>query len=456
MNFNPIDIRDQEANGADHLGTSRSEHTGSSDVMKGSYWNLITKKALSTIHLISFVLAIYFAFAHLHLHSTIHIALNISPIDPTLSISISSPLLAFTSVTAVAYVALAIHKAINKEKIDQESSELLGEIAGSSTDLQGLTRHSLHIKGRSSEPTEEEIKAAWEKAESRIAVKYPQLRDKMKKVTFSPRGGDRKIKLKGYWGFKHKDLPTVILFHGTGGNISSMSRWAEYYYDKLGYNFLMVEYRGYGVSGGIASGPNQELESYLDAEAALKFVLDKGISKDRILTHGYSLGGSYAASLGKFFDIKTVILDHTFTTYAEVASNIIGGALSPASVERIIKKSFRKKTMLARTGMNGAKGLETDGWNNIKKVKDMEGKIFIIQGKTDGLMKRKFGMQMILANYKDTDDWRTCENRMVTIDGGHSAMKNFFKDGRAQYKHLQYLEAQGLETKDLKDSLNKL
>lgn len=70
-----------------------------------------------------------------------------------------------------------------------------------------------------------------------------------------------------------------------------MIPWGEFYKTR-GLNVLLVEYRGYGLSEGAAGGVNQEMEAYLDAEAALKFVLSQGVVKNKILAHGYSLGVS--------------------------------------------------------------------------------------------------------------------------------------------------------------------
>ncbi len=47
--------------------------------------------------------------------------------------------------------------------------------------------------------------------------------------------------------------PTIAFFHGNAGNIGQRLSNAHYFYNHCGCNILLVEYRGYGMSEGVAS-----------------------------------------------------------------------------------------------------------------------------------------------------------------------------------------------------------
>jgi alpha/beta superfamily hydrolase len=89
---------------------------------------------------------------------------------------------------------------------------------------------------------------------------------------------------------------TVILyFHGTRDNM-------DYYWNrtkllanvggKNRFGVMTIDYRGYGMS----SGKPTESGMYADAEAALKWLHDNGLSGDRLVIYGFSLGTAAATN----------------------------------------------------------------------------------------------------------------------------------------------------------------
>ncbi len=251
-------------------------------------------------------------------------------------------------------------------------------------------------------------------------------------VTFEARDG---VKLSGYW-HENDDLlnaPAVILFHGNNGDARMMLDWGDYY-KNLGFSVLMVEYRGYALSEGVAGGPNQELEAYLDAEASLQFILSKEIPKKNILVHGFSLGGAYAAALGYFYGVEHIILDHTFTTLGSICAKWFPFA----SWDNRIASSYVRDTMNKHPQIPGAQDLATDGFNTLSKVQKMNGKVFVICGKNDRMMPARFAEEIMQARYPD--NLNTRQNSFVMLEGGHNYPFNLFEGNEeAIQKHWAFL-----------------
>ena len=108
---------------------------------------------------------------------------------------------------------------------------------------------------------------------------------------------------------------TLLFFHGNGGNISHCLD-SLLIFHRLGLSVLIVDYRGYGLSTGEPSVNG----THLDADAAWDWLLrEKGLTPDRIIIHGRSLGGGVAAHLGARVNPRGLILESTFTCLRDVA-----------------------------------------------------------------------------------------------------------------------------------------
>ena len=98
------------------------------------------------------------------------------------------------------------------------------------------------------------------------------------------------VPLSAWWyeaGMRDGGAPPMILFlHGNAGDISHRTPIAE---GLLGENLsvLLLEYRGYGSSGGKPS----EDGFHLDARAGRDFLLGRGGGHGRIVVMGRSMGG---------------------------------------------------------------------------------------------------------------------------------------------------------------------
>ncbi|KAI0036346.1 alpha/beta-hydrolase [Vararia minispora EC-137] len=107
--------------------------------------------------------------------------------------------------------------------------------------------------------------------------------------------------------------PTVIMFHGNGGNHGHRIPLARIFYLKMRCNVLMPSYHGYGLSEGTPS----EKGLQMDAQTALDYVLqDEMLGKTTVIIYGQSIGGAVAIDLASKnpHAISALILENTFTS----------------------------------------------------------------------------------------------------------------------------------------------
>ena len=113
----------------------------------------------------------------------------------------------------------------------------------------------------------------------------------------------------------------VVFFHGNGQNLTAqfpMASWLRHF----GFDVLMFDYRGYGVSEG---SPNPE-GTVKDGRAILRMAKDRA-GKRPIIAFGQSLGG--AILLRSLSDLhgavmpRMILLDSTFLSYREVGVKVL-------------------------------------------------------------------------------------------------------------------------------------
>jgi fermentation-respiration switch protein FrsA (DUF1100 family) len=125
---------------------------------------------------------------------------------------------------------------------------------------------------------------------------------------------DDNLQLKGWYIPREKSKFTVLFCHGNGGNMMHCLDSINIFYN-LGLNCFIFDYRGYGHSQG---KPSEE-GTYFDVEAAYKWLTkEKKISPNNIIVFGRSLGGSIAAHLASKVQARALIVESTFTSYADI------------------------------------------------------------------------------------------------------------------------------------------
>lgn len=126
------------------------------------------------------------------------------------------------------------------------------------------------------------------------------------------------VRLDG-WFLPHDEArASLLFFHGNAGNISHRLDSLALFH-QLGLAVLIIDYRGYGRSGGEPS----EAGLYWDAEAAWQYLtLERQIPPERILLFGRSLGGAVAGYLATQHQALGVVLESTFTSAPDLASDL--------------------------------------------------------------------------------------------------------------------------------------
>jgi hypothetical protein len=108
--------------------------------------------------------------------------------------------------------------------------------------------------------------------------------------------------------------PVVLFLHGNAGNISHrLDKLAVLH--GLGADVLLLDYRGFGASGG---APTEE-GLYRDADAAYDWLLARGVSTDDLVLYGESLGGTVAVDLAARRPAGELVLESTPSSILGVA-----------------------------------------------------------------------------------------------------------------------------------------
>ena len=126
------------------------------------------------------------------------------------------------------------------------------------------------------------------------------------------RAGDRTVQLHGWWIPAQQERGVVLYLHGNGSNIGANVAQAARFHE-LNLSVLLIDYRGYGQSGG---GFPNEASVYQDAEAAWSYLVgQQGISPKKIVLYGHSLGGAIAINLAlQHPEAAGLIVQSSFTS----------------------------------------------------------------------------------------------------------------------------------------------
>lgn len=134
-------------------------------------------------------------------------------------------------------------------------------------------------------------------------------------VSFTTADG---VTLHGWFVPAPSPRATLLFFHGNAGNISHRLE-SLLIFHRLGISVFIVDYRGYGRSGGEPT----EQGTYQDAVASWRYLTeDRGISAGDIIVFGRSLGGAVAAWLAAQVHPAALIVESSFTSVPDLAAKI--------------------------------------------------------------------------------------------------------------------------------------
>ena len=109
------------------------------------------------------------------------------------------------------------------------------------------------------------------------------------------------------------DYKTILFLHGNAGSLEDRI-YKLNFLGNLDVNFLIIAWRGYSGS----SGKPSEFGLYQDAKSALNWLNSKGITDDKIVLYGESLGTSVAIEVGQNRDFAGIILEAPFTSMIDI------------------------------------------------------------------------------------------------------------------------------------------
>jgi uncharacterized protein len=109
----------------------------------------------------------------------------------------------------------------------------------------------------------------------------------------------------------------MLVCHGNAGDIGDRLDTCAALL-ATGTSVLLFDYRGYGRSGG---RPSEE-GTYRDAEAAHKWLRQRGVAGTNIIAFGESLGGGVAAELAARQAVGGLVLQSTFTSIPDIGAEL--------------------------------------------------------------------------------------------------------------------------------------
>ena len=105
----------------------------------------------------------------------------------------------------------------------------------------------------------------------------------------------------------------IFYLHGNAGSLSSWGNVAETY-TELNYDVFILDYRGYGKSGGSISSQNQ---FYQDIQIVYN-ELNKNYSEENIIVLGYSIGTGPASKLASGNNPELLILQAPYFSLTDM------------------------------------------------------------------------------------------------------------------------------------------
>lgn len=151
----------------------------------------------------------------------------------------------------------------------------------------------------------------WPDHTARVAPSYYPMLAGVEEVELKTPDG---LKVYAWYAPAPDGRPTVAIFHGNGGSLRSQ-RYRLAYFKDAGMGVLLLAYRGYAGSDG---SPSEE-GLYTDARAALDWLGAQGVSGDRIVLYGQSLGSGVATKMASERHVALVVLESPYTSTVDVA-----------------------------------------------------------------------------------------------------------------------------------------
>jgi uncharacterized protein len=172
------------------------------------------------------------------------------------------------------------------------------------------------------------------------------------------------VRLHG-WAVTREDTRLVTLYlHGNAGNVTHRSQQISAI-TAAGSSILMLDYRGYGKSGGRPT----EKGLYTDAQTAYQHLIRTGYRPEQIILHGESLGTAVAIELASRNPWAAVVLEAPFPSARAVARTVF------PIIGPMLVWSF----------------------DSVKKIPRIRSPLLFIQGDRDDIIPLRLGQELFAA-----------------------------------------------------------
>jgi pimeloyl-ACP methyl ester carboxylesterase len=114
------------------------------------------------------------------------------------------------------------------------------------------------------------------------------------------------------------ERPVMIFFHGNAGNIGMRAPLLESFVLQTGIRTILPDYTGYGGNKGTPT----EQEAYRDGLAVYDHFSAAGVSPNRIVLYGESLGGAVALVVAAKRPSAGLILQSTFSSVSSMTRRL--------------------------------------------------------------------------------------------------------------------------------------
>ncbi|HUB26032.1 MAG TPA: alpha/beta hydrolase [Tepidisphaeraceae bacterium] len=193
--------------------------------------------------------------------------------------------------------------------------------------------------------------------------------------------------------------PTLLYFYGNG-TCMAFSRDVFGGFRSLGFNVIMVDYEGYGMSDGVPS----EQGCYAAADAAYDYLLTrKDIDQARIVATGWSLGAAVAIDLASRRHVAGLVTFSAFTNIVDMSKSLLNGV--PLGILLLSSR-----------------------FDNLAKIGSVSCPILLVHGSQDALVPPE--MQSRLA--------KAARSKLTTIRVGNAGHNDIFlRGGESLYQRVK-------------------
>jgi pimeloyl-ACP methyl ester carboxylesterase len=220
-------------------------------------------------------------------------------------------------------------------------------------------------------------------------------------VEMTSRLGDR---IHAWWSTPSGWRPeqgAVIFCHGNAFNLSIRAGVMPHWHRELGQAVLLFDYPGYGRS----SGSPSEAGCYAAGEAGYDWLTGvQNVPGERIILYGGSLGGGTATELAHSRPHRALVLVASFTSFPDMAQ---------------LRFPFMPGRWLVR-----------NQFDNLGKIADCKGPVFVAHGTLDDLIPLEQGERLFAAAREPKRLLRMANFRHndLPADEFYPALRDFLAD----------------------------